>query len=340
MGQISVGIIANPASGKDIRRLVAHGSVFDNQEKVNIISCLLLAFYHTGVDKVIYMPDYNDLVGKAMRRLGSSKPKNLEVIALEMTMTAGQEDSRLAARLMSDMKLGAIVTLGGDGTNRQVAMGCGDIPLVPISTGTNNVFPSMVDATNAGLAAGVAASWALSEQVGYRAKKLEIIKNGKIVDEALIDAVVLKDSFIGARATWKTENITEAFFTQGEAHSIGLASILGKYSPLSPRDKKGAWLKINPKGQDVFAPIAPGLFLPIGISEMEEIALGEERNISTYPSIIALDGEKEVMLSKGDNASVKLQEKGPFVVDIKGTLREAVSRGFFKVGNYKCRDMG
>ncbi|MDI9377286.1 MAG: ATP-NAD kinase, partial [Synergistota bacterium] len=31
-----VGIIANPASGKDIRRLVAHGSVFDNIEKVNI----------------------------------------------------------------------------------------------------------------------------------------------------------------------------------------------------------------------------------------------------------------------------------------------------------------
>ena len=29
-----VGIIANPASGKDIRRLVAHGSVFSNLEKV------------------------------------------------------------------------------------------------------------------------------------------------------------------------------------------------------------------------------------------------------------------------------------------------------------------
>jgi TPP-dependent pyruvate/acetoin dehydrogenase alpha subunit len=31
-----VGIIANPASGKDNRRLVAYGSVFDNNEKVNI----------------------------------------------------------------------------------------------------------------------------------------------------------------------------------------------------------------------------------------------------------------------------------------------------------------
>ena len=31
-----IGIIANPASGKDIRCLVAHGSVFDNVEKSNI----------------------------------------------------------------------------------------------------------------------------------------------------------------------------------------------------------------------------------------------------------------------------------------------------------------
>lgn len=33
----SVGIIPNPASGKDIRRLVVYGSDFDNHEKVNIV---------------------------------------------------------------------------------------------------------------------------------------------------------------------------------------------------------------------------------------------------------------------------------------------------------------
>ena len=40
----TVGIIANPASGKDIRRLIAHGSVFDNQEKVNIVRRVMLGF--------------------------------------------------------------------------------------------------------------------------------------------------------------------------------------------------------------------------------------------------------------------------------------------------------
>jgi predicted polyphosphate/ATP-dependent NAD kinase len=43
----SVGIIANPASGRDIRRLVAHGSVFDNNEKVNIVRFRFLHFMNT-----------------------------------------------------------------------------------------------------------------------------------------------------------------------------------------------------------------------------------------------------------------------------------------------------
>ena len=32
-----VGIVCNPASGKDIRRLTARASVFDNQEKLAIV---------------------------------------------------------------------------------------------------------------------------------------------------------------------------------------------------------------------------------------------------------------------------------------------------------------
>ena len=37
-----VGIIANPASGKDIRRLVAHGSVVTSNEKINMVKRILL----------------------------------------------------------------------------------------------------------------------------------------------------------------------------------------------------------------------------------------------------------------------------------------------------------
>jgi predicted polyphosphate/ATP-dependent NAD kinase len=52
MAVTPVGIIANPASGKDIRRLVAHASVFDNQEKRNIVRRAIMGAVASGA--VIY----------------------------------------------------------------------------------------------------------------------------------------------------------------------------------------------------------------------------------------------------------------------------------------------
>ncbi len=61
-----VGIIANPASGKDIRRLVAYGSVFDNQEKVNIVRRALMGLKAVGIEEVLCMPDYYNIVTRAL----------------------------------------------------------------------------------------------------------------------------------------------------------------------------------------------------------------------------------------------------------------------------------
>ena len=60
-----VGIIANPASGKDIRRLVAHGSTFDNNEKINIVRRVLLGLAAAGVGEVVYLPDTYGIVERA-----------------------------------------------------------------------------------------------------------------------------------------------------------------------------------------------------------------------------------------------------------------------------------
>ena len=38
---VTVGVIANPASGRDIRRLTTHASVFPTAEKANMIVRLL-----------------------------------------------------------------------------------------------------------------------------------------------------------------------------------------------------------------------------------------------------------------------------------------------------------
>ena len=60
-----VGIIANPASGKDIRRLVAHGSTFDNNEKINIVRRVLLGLDAAGISEVAYLPDTYGIVERA-----------------------------------------------------------------------------------------------------------------------------------------------------------------------------------------------------------------------------------------------------------------------------------
>ncbi len=146
-----VGIIANPASGKDIRRLVAHGTVFDNVEKTNIVQRILLGLAATGVKKVLFMPDTYGIGEKALDKLGGSEKLDLEVSFLKMRIGRGADDSTLAAKMMREAGAGCIIVMGGDGTSRAVAKECGDVPLLPISTGTNNVFPSIVEGTTAGL---------------------------------------------------------------------------------------------------------------------------------------------------------------------------------------------
>ncbi len=49
MSRPLVGIIANPASGRDIRRLVAYGTVFDNNEKMAIVRRVLLGLEAVGI---------------------------------------------------------------------------------------------------------------------------------------------------------------------------------------------------------------------------------------------------------------------------------------------------
>ena len=84
-----------------------------------------------------------------------------------------------------------------------MARGCGDTPLAAISTGTNNVFPQMVEGTLAGIAAGAVASGAVPvEFATRRSKRLDVLIDGELADIALVDAAVTTQIFVGARAVW------------------------------------------------------------------------------------------------------------------------------------------
>ena len=180
----SVGIIANPDSGKDIRRLVAYGSVFNNNEKISIMKRILMALDALRVKNVIMMPDHFGLGLRALDDLNIS----IEAHLLDMTIEGNQNDSTRAAAMLNELGVACIDTLGGDGTNRMVAKACGDIPLLPISTGTNNVFPFMIEGTLAGMAAGILATRSISRKASMcRMPVLEVCRDGKPMDIALID---------------------------------------------------------------------------------------------------------------------------------------------------------
>ena len=129
-----VGIIANPAASKDIRRLVAQGRVIPDWEKVNTVRRVMLGLQSVGIDQVVAMPDSSNLC----RRARDDSHLSIEFSLLEMSALYTEGDTIRAAELMGGMGGDCLVTLGGDGTNRAAAKGCAATPLVARSTGTNN----------------------------------------------------------------------------------------------------------------------------------------------------------------------------------------------------------
>ncbi|MFL5806514.1 MAG: ATP-NAD kinase family protein [Roseiflexaceae bacterium] len=327
---IMVGIIANPASGKDIRRLVAHGSVFDNDEKVSIVRRALLGLAAVGIERVLFMPDSFGIVHKALDGVRLA----LEAAPLAMPLSFSQDDSRHAAALLAEQAAGCIITLGGDGTNRAVAKACGDAPLMPISTGTNNVFPTLIEGTIAGMAAGLVAR-GLAAVALRRAPRLDVFRDGTAADGApddiaLVDAAVYDERFVAARAIWDVSKIREVVLTRAEPGSIGLSSIgahlLGGDHPAD----RGLYLRMAPGGRRVLAPIAPGLIEAVSLAEHRLLAPGEEVVIrSDRPCVLALDGEREIALRPGTRLRLRLNADGPWVVDARKAIEVAARAGAF-----------
>ena len=326
----SVGIIANPYSGKDIRRLVAHGEVSDNHSKVNTLRRILIGIESVGVDRVLYMPDPYNLVRSANDGIDLS----YELSALEMRFEAGGNDSVRAGALMREAGVGCIVTLGGDGTNRMVAKGWSDAPLMPVSTGTNNVFPVMLEGTLAGMAAAIVAGGQVSSDVAMRrAKLLEVAIDGRPADIALVDVAVSAERMVAARAIWRPASIKELILTCAAPGSLGLSSIGAHLDPIGKYEPAGVYLRLTEDGVKptaiVTAPIGPGLVEPVSIARHRRLEIGETVRLRPARGTLAYDGEREQMISPANAVDVTLTLAGPFVVDATATLGAAAEAGLF-----------
>lgn len=329
-----VGIIANPDSGRDIRRVVSLAAPVGNQQKINVIRRLVMALSRLGVSRVEIMPDLFGLGRQALGGLAASERDGTNAALIDMPIEGGPKDSERASQHLRAAGADCIVVLGGDGTCRVVAKGCGDVPLLPISTGTNNVVPYLMEGTVAGLAvAFVALNPNLAhEQLCWRHKKLLIKINGREVDMALVDVTLVAAQFVGSRAVWEADVLRQVFVTRAQPSNIGLSTVIGMLRPIGPAEPFGAAASIQSNGRQVLAPIAPGRIASVGIGELVMLSPGVPQPVlGQRPAVLALDGEREIALRPGDQAEVTLQLEGPWIVDVERTLRLAVEVGIFQI---------
>ncbi len=325
---LTVGIITNPASGKDIRRLVSQSRVISNQEKINIVRRILAGLEASGVEKILLMPDYSNLSITA----ASEYDGNMQIESLDMPVFNNDLDTTRAAENMALSGASAIVALGGDGTSRAASKKIGTVPLMPVSTGTNNVFPYLIEGTLAGLATGYVVTGTSNLEVcAPKHKSLNIMIDSGKSDVALVDVAISRELFVGARAIWNIDSISELFLSIAEPASIGLSAIGGMIRPVSRTDCFGLHISLtrSKKGNFVTAPVTPGGLSRVFYSECALIKPGEEYRILGEPCIIALDGERTIPLQAGQTAKIEMNLNGPRVIDPYISLRLAAEAGYF-----------
>lgn len=335
---VCVGIIANPISARDIRRIIANASNLQIAERVNIVMRLLTTLHAMGVGRVLMMPDKAGIRAMLTRNLARDRRQQHgypQLDFLDMDPTSSVEDTFRAARMMRAAGVRALIVLGGDGTHRAVVRECADIPIAGLSTGTNNAFPEMREPTIAALAVGLYATGRLSaEQALAQNKLLEIsINGGERRDIALVDAVISTERYIGARAVWKTDHLDSVYLTFADPQAIGLSAIGGLLQPVGRREPHGLAVRLAgdaaARRETLRAPIAPGLVADVGIAGWEAMPAGQPFKVAIDAGIVALDGERELPFEPGETVQLTLRENAFPTVDVARCLHTAACAGLF-----------
>jgi hypothetical protein len=320
----TVGIVANPASGRDVRRRLSNAAPSTIHEKVTIVRRVAIGAVEAGATRLVVLPDPHGIC----RRAFSTLDLGAEIVEVEVPKTYDERESILVAQAMRDDGVGAVVVLGGDGTNRAVALGWPDVPVVPLSTGTNNAFPVHVEPTIGGAAAGLVASKAVAlDDVARPAKVVRVEVDGERDDLALIDALLTEERHAGSLMLFEPAVMRLAVLARANPAAVGISSIAGLLRPCDPDEDGGVVVHFADDGPLVVnAPIAPGLYERIGVASSGSLALGEVV-ITSGPAVLALDGERQRMV-QGD-VRLRVVRDGPRVIDVHRAMEAAARAGVY-----------
>ncbi|WP_297975655.1 NAD(+)/NADH kinase [uncultured Amaricoccus sp.] len=331
---VKVGIIANPISARDIRRVISYAGNLPINDRANIVLRMMAGLATSGVEEVVVMPEHGGIRFQLERnvqreqRLGHVNFPRMRY--LDMPVTATPADSARAARMMAEEGVAAIVVLGGDGTNRVVVGACGPVPVAGVSTGTNNAFPELREPTITGLAVGLAATGQVPAAEALRPNKwLEVMLNDRR-EIALVDVAVVEDRFVGARAIWKAAGFRDLFVTFGLPQAIGMSAIAGLSDPVDRATPEGRHICLSPDApRQLLAPIAPGLIDRVGIVGTDRMMPGVAHHPSVAAGSLAFDGERELTFTDGDRVSVRLVPDAFRTIDVPACMAHAASAGLF-----------
>ena len=323
---VKLGLVVNPMSGRDVRRLAARATNMTHEAKRDIVARVAAGAAAVGVTDFYITKEPFRISSMALEHMGLQARIHL----VEHPLRNDASDTAKTVAAFREAGVDTFVSLGGDGTNRAIVREWPDVNLIPLSTGTNNVFPVLAEPTMAGMVAGLQAAGRLPQQdttIRQRVKVLRI-EGPQGADVGLIDAVLLRDDHVGNLLPFAADKIARVVLSRAEPNAIGMSPIGGFIQPVYSADDAGLLVDADPTRteQGVYAPVSPGLFQEVKVSRVRSIAFDESVTLAG-PGVVALDGDRDIRLREGESATVHLRRDGPWVVDIEAAMRWAVGQG-------------
>lgn len=333
-----LALCVNPMSGRDVRRLAARATNMTHEAKRDIVARVAAGADAVGVTDIYIAAEPFRIASLALSHMNLRA--NVHLLKLPIRNDASDTETNVAAFLEAGCT--SMVSLGGDGTNRAIvrALGseCENVHLMPLSTGTNNVFPVLVEPTIAGMVAGMQARGLLAdgpEALQQRAKVLHVTDGSGMRDVGLIDAVLLREDHVGNLLPFDAQKIERMLLTRAEPDGIGMSPIGGLLQEVSATQDAGLMVDLEPieSAQDgatpFLAPLSPGLFAPVAVQSMTQIPLGEAVPF-TGPGVLALDGDRDHKILAHAPLQVCVRRDGPWVMNARPVMRWAAAQGMMQ----------
>jgi hypothetical protein len=329
-------------SGRDVRRLAAHAANMTHEAKRDIVARIAAGADAFGAGVLHAAREPFRITAAALETM----PLRARLNILDNRVTNTAQDTEDNVRGFIEAGCRVIVSLGGDGTNRAIVRLLGrlgeagrDVSLIALSTGTNNVFPTMAEPTIAGMVAALAARGDLVGSGAHRRAKVLHVSGRRANDKAhelpdvgLIDAVILRRDHVGNLLPFDPARIDRLLLTRAEPTAVGMSPIGGMVEPVMEEDDEGLLVELATpeearEGDRVFvAPLSPGLFRKVAVRSVTRIPFGVAVPMRG-PGVLALDGDRDHKLLEDHALNVEIRRDGPWMLNLGTAMRWAVAQG-------------